>query len=152
MKTKNYLPFSYRKRGFTLVELLVVIAIIGLLAAIVAVNFNLTKAKARDASRVGDARNIQTGLELYNNLNSRYVIAGDCDTNTWVDVDGATDAVSQALIALNLFPVGQSPHDPMSSSQMYNYCYSNSTSKYQFRYTLETNSNAGTQGQHIVSQ
>lgn len=55
------------RKGFTLVELLVVIAIIGLLATIAFLSLNRARSKARDAKRVSDVRQIQSGLELYYN-------------------------------------------------------------------------------------
>ncbi len=54
-----------RSRGFTLIELLVVIAIIGILAALAAIALGSARAKARDARRVSDIRQIQTALEMY---------------------------------------------------------------------------------------
>ncbi len=55
------------KKGFTLIELLVVIAIIGILATIAVVALQNARAKARDARRVADVKQIQTALELYFN-------------------------------------------------------------------------------------
>jgi prepilin-type N-terminal cleavage/methylation domain-containing protein len=56
-----------KQQGFTLIELLVVIAIIGLLASVVLLALNSARAKSRDAKRVADIRQIQSGLELYFN-------------------------------------------------------------------------------------
>ena len=56
-----------KQKGFTLVELLVVIAIIGLLSTIAFISLNRARAKARDAKRVSDVRELQSALELYYN-------------------------------------------------------------------------------------
>ncbi len=55
------------KQGFTLIELLVVIAIIGLLSTLSILALNQARARARDAKRVADVKQIQTALEMYYN-------------------------------------------------------------------------------------
>ena len=60
------------KQGFTLIELLVVIAIIGLLSTLSILALNQARARARDAKRVADVKQIQTALEMYFNDNNKY--------------------------------------------------------------------------------
>ncbi len=58
---------SKNKQGFTLIELLVVIAIIGLLSTLSIIALNSARARARDAKRIADVKQIQTALEMYYN-------------------------------------------------------------------------------------
>ena len=60
------------QKGFTLIELLVVIAIIGILSTLSVLALNSARARARDAKRIADIRQIQTALEMYYNENNEY--------------------------------------------------------------------------------
>jgi prepilin-type N-terminal cleavage/methylation domain-containing protein len=60
------------QKGFTLIELLVVIAIIGILSTLSVLALNSARARARDAKRIADIRQIQTALEMYYNMNNTY--------------------------------------------------------------------------------
>jgi prepilin-type N-terminal cleavage/methylation domain-containing protein len=53
------------KNGFTLIELLVVISIISLLSSVVLTSVNGARAKARDARRIADLKEMQKALEFY---------------------------------------------------------------------------------------
>jgi type II secretory pathway pseudopilin PulG len=63
-----------------LIELLVVIAIIGLLASVVFASLNSARAKARDAKRAAEIRQVKTALEFYYDANGVYPPNGcqDC--------------------------------------------------------------------------
>lgn len=65
------------KRGFTLVELLVVITIIGILATVALVSLNSARAKARDAKRLGDIRQVSLALEFCYNEGDKYLPVSD---------------------------------------------------------------------------
>jgi general secretion pathway protein G len=58
--------------GFTLVELLVVIAIISLLSSVVITSLNSARAKARDAVRLSDMKQIKMALELFYDDHGHY--------------------------------------------------------------------------------
>lgn len=64
MKNNNK-HFYFNSKGFTLIELLVVIAIIGILSGVVLASLNKTRAKARDARKQADFRQINTVLNFY---------------------------------------------------------------------------------------
>lgn len=53
-----------KQKGFTLIELLVVIAIIGLLSTIAIVAMGGARAKARDAKRISDIKQMSTLLDI----------------------------------------------------------------------------------------
>jgi len=52
-------------QAFTLIELLVVVVIIGVLATLATVAISSARARARDAKRISDLKQISTALELY---------------------------------------------------------------------------------------
>jgi len=108
-----------KSRGFTLIELLVVIAVIGLLASIVLVSVGPARAKARDARRQSDIRQINLAMEMcYDDagcgLGAGKYLSGHATTaagtlNSWTTID--SDGVPIYLAV---------PSDPTNSgSQQY---------------------------------
>ena len=73
------MKFKIKKQnqGFTIVELLIVIVVIGLLAALVIVQFSNVQARTRDSERKSDIRAIQSKVAEFYALNGRYPVALD---------------------------------------------------------------------------
>src|SRR5680860_110092 len=92
-----------QKQGFTLIELLVVIAIIGLLSTLSILALNQARARARDAKRIADVRQIQTALEMYYNEMGDYPLDGSIIAGGAIESD---DNVYMATV-----PTPPSPFD-----------------------------------------
>ena len=154
---KKRMVVKKRSRAFTLIELLVVIAIIGLLAAIVLVSLNSARAKARDAKRVGDLRQIQTALELYYDKYNTYPVSmpvcnsglnehGDYWCRDTTNNNGTTPILNW-IPGLNEF-MSNMPHNPKpyaSGYWPYHY-YSPASNQYWLMVGLENTSNKDTCG------
>jgi len=123
--------------AFTLIELLVVIAIIGLLSTLSVVAFNSVRAKARDARRLSDVKQIATALEFYYNDNGRYPapptpagtpITGLCLSNLGISATCGLDTYLQKI-----------PGDPTANIH-YTYSYLNNGESYRLGFNLEQGS------------
>ncbi|MFH1611761.1 MAG: type II secretion system protein [bacterium] len=109
-----------KQKGFTLIELLVVIAIIGLLASIVLVSVNSVRAKARDARRVSDMRQIQLALDLYYDDNNGNYPQENSSNGSWEDSTEDGGDFIDALLDNNY--MSKVPIDPVNNST-YRYSY-----------------------------
>jgi prepilin-type N-terminal cleavage/methylation domain-containing protein len=92
------------KSGFTLIELLVVIAIIGLLSTLSIIALNSARARARDAKRISDVKQMQIALEMFYNENNAYPVS------TAV-IPGASISSTGGEPFLRAVPTPPSPYD-----------------------------------------
>ena len=90
------------KKGFTLIEMLIVVAIVAILSTFVLVGLGPVQRGARDARRVSDLRQSQTGLELYFNKNGSYPTG----VSGWT---GLRDAIVEASVGIT---ASNFPNDP----------------------------------------
>lgn len=110
MKTNN----RKSKLGFTLIEILIVVAIIAILASVVLIGLGPLQRQGRDARRISDLKQVQTGLELYYNREGQYPPSGvSWDADIIAPLKAADIGVSNV------------PADP-SSGKTYHY-WSNGT-------------------------
>lgn len=126
------------KKGFTLIELLVVIAIIGILAAMVLVSLTGFRARARDATRKSDLRQVKTALEAYraDQKPESYVVASN-----WT-------ALGTALVPTY---IAKLPNDPLGGTSTYTYTSTDGKS-YTMTATLEnTKDPDGVNGVYTVT-
>lgn len=111
------------KSGFTLIELLVVIAIIGLLSTLSILALNQARARARDAKRVSDVRQIQTAVEMYYNAAGHYPPSDDVKPGKSIEFDGYTYLAN--------VPAPPKPYDGNECARLYD-AWSNSANSTYF--------------------
>jgi prepilin-type N-terminal cleavage/methylation domain-containing protein len=135
------------KKGFTLIELLVVIAIIGLLSTLSVVALNNARARARDARRVADIKQIQTALELYFNSANSYPST----------LAGTTTIQHNGIVFMDPIPEAPTPSDCTDSVGTNTYVYTGDTDEYSIRYCLGSDTGgldagAGTATEMTISE
>jgi len=120
------LGITNRKKGFTLIELLVVIAVIGLLSSIVLVALGPARAKARDARRQSDIRQINVAMEMcYDDSTCNTGSGGGPEKYFYISAD-TTSTVTAIGTYLNPIPA-----DPTNSGG-YWYLWKANTSAAQY--------------------
>lgn len=92
------------KEAFSLIELLVVIAIIGLLSTLSVIALNSARAKARDAKRISDVKQMQVALEMYYNDFNDY--PPSLPVSTTIGIGSSTTGVF-----LRTIPTPPEPYD-----------------------------------------
>ncbi len=119
-----------QKPAFTLIELLVVIAIIGLLSTLSVVALSNARARARDATRLSDIKQIQNALNLY------WQAAGVYPDNITTGQPISYNDGSQVSIFMDAVPAPPQPTDDGSCPVYTDYVYSTSSSAGTMLYTL----------------
>lgn len=127
IRLRNY------QRAFTLIELLVVVAIIGILAALVLANLSTSRARARDAERKNDLRQIANALSLrYSDYQNYPIYPQGVTISDMKDVFSPPD---RSAYIRNL------PSDPkFSGSQNYRYVSNEDGTEYILWAQLENDS------------
>ena len=129
------------RRGFTLIEVLIVVAIVGLLASVVLVGLAPAQRRGRDARRLTDLKEMQTGLELYYNKCGYYPGTAQASNpcGAWsavADWNGLVAALQGSSLGIT-----QLPKDP-SSNRSYDYATNNGGSSYILSAQLEDENNS----------
>lgn len=121
------------KKGFTLIELLVVVAVIGILASVILIGLAGFRGRGRDARRLTDLSQLQTGLELFFNTCSKYptVITGLISPGANPNCIGGPPSIGITRI----------PTDP-STGANYAYGINGAANRYTLGATLEESNSA----------
>ena len=101
---KFYHATAEKRKGFTLIEMLIVVAIVGILASVVLIGLGPTQRSGRDARRLADLKQVQTGLELYYQKNGSYP-----NTTTWTGASGLMGILTGVGAGLGITNL---PNDP----------------------------------------
>jgi prepilin-type N-terminal cleavage/methylation domain-containing protein len=133
--------------AFTLIELLVVIAIIAILSTLSVVALGSARAKAREAKRLSDIRNIQTSLALYYNEYGVYPSASipeDTSTIFCLSEQGISTTCGTIVYLAEI------PTDPADGFN-YSYTPTSSFSSYAVAFTLTSGSGGYEAGNYIAT-
>lgn len=148
------------KKGFTLIELLVVIAIIGILSTLAVVALNTARAKARDAKRISDMKQLQTALEMVYNDKTSYALTNangttNCGVNEAVSSANCVNPISTYLPSIaNLNdPSGTTNCTTNNENAPCNYAYTTApdATTYRVDFWLESGTGGLSAGDHFLT-
>jgi len=128
-----------QQQGFTLIELLVVISIISLLSSVVLASVNSARARARDARRITDLKEIQKALELYYDANGSYPL-GSQGSGVWSSHTADYGNNNNYIVGLAPIYIPSLPRDPKYDTTSYGYLYQSNGTDYSLiaHNTMET--------------
>ena len=133
-----------KRGGYTLIEVLMVIAIIGILSTSILAGLGSSRAKARDARRVTDLRNVQLVLERYYQTYNVYPkmseTIGSDETLTWAELSNILTSKELETGGETQMPT-KLPKDPLFGSG-WTYYYGTNGQTYVIGAKLETKDQA----------
>lgn len=138
-----------RQNGFSLIELLVIIIIIVILASVSIIALNGQRAKARDAKRISDVKQVRTALEFYYSDEGAYpaisqpiVLGQGSAMKLCSKVEGGFVAAETACNQETTY-MTEIPTDPLMDKQ---YTYTGSIDGYDITFATEKDSSLGNAG------
>jgi len=137
-----------KKNGFTLAELLIVIAIILILISVSIFALNDQQAKARDAKRISDIRQISHALEFYYSNEGEYPVFENSiklGSSSYIKlcskIEGGFVSADTSCAQETTY-ISQIPVDPKNN----NYIYQGYEKGYDLSFRTEKNSSLGSAG------
>ena len=135
-----------KKQGFTLIELLVVIAIIGILTTFSVIALKSSRARARDAKRLADIKQIQSALALYEHDANSYPATASVTPGASISYNG--------VIFMAAVPTPPTPDDGCVGSTEYTYAMqtlSGDQTSYTLHYCLGADTAGVSKGLNIAT-
>lgn len=146
------MKYFKKQNGFSLLELLIVILVIVALATISAVAVNSQRAKARDAKRISDIRQIQTALEFYKSDEGEYpvvtqpIVLGKQIMKLCGKTEGGFVSADKACKEATTY-MASIPSDPLAGRD---YIYLGNAENYDLKFTTERASIVGVAGTYYA--